>query len=1175
MKFITLFTLLLLFSLNLEAQTFKKIPPVVCPADPNSYDTRVRLPDHIKVLIEQKKSGRLNASSGATINVTYTGFTAEAQAAFQHAVDIWAALLNSPVTINVDAQFAELGQRVLGSAGPGNLVRDFPNAPNDTTFYHIALAEKIAGKDLNSPGDPDIGASFSSTFPWYYGTDGKTPPDVHDFVTVVLHELGHGLGFSGVEGYDDTTNEGTWDWFDSKVWVYNLFAELGDGTRLIDLPNESIEVGNAIVGGDLFFNGPLAVTSLGERPELYAPATYNGGSSFSHLDESTYSAGNPHSLMSPQVGSGESIHDPGVSLDIFADMGWFITVLDHEPITFVDNFVDDIVFETTIRTDTTIASNSLQVVYSNDDFQTETMVSLANMGGNLFSASISNPGMNSTIKYYFEGLTDDLGRTITSPGNAPDNFYTLTVHDHSIVSVPFGSAEGGDFESGAVGFVSVPLVGDLNLWELGTPTNVLVTSSSATNVWKTDLDANLFEDEKRYSSALISPGFDLSDEVANYEISFELAMDLGDTDGNLFETGPLRTNLEVSTDMGTTWNVLGNLNDEGGENWYNFEDDFSVTVDVTGATGVPSWVFEDLTGRTVNYNISSYAGNADVRFRLVAYMLADYIEDGYITDGLLMDNFEISKGTPTADFKLVDATGVLFPGGQIEFEYISSGATSYLWDFGDGTTSVDENPSHTYTSGGVFDVSLTIQSPLGPNTVTKDGAVTIIGLYDGSSYTLADGGNFETDNGDFIPENISGTGFERGNSSIAGKDGTSSGSFAWVTGISNAEYVDNSKAFLYTPMFDFNAVGAYTFSFRANYNTEEAWDGFIVEYTTDNGLTWQQLDPVVAEGWYDGIGEDNEAQGWPAIPLFSGNSGGYVSKSRDISSLAGNPEIGFRFHWLSDAAETVVGIAIDDFTLTGPEVSGPAVAEFSVSNTTFCQHTEVEFTNESEGAYSSIEWNFGGPGAFPETATGVGPHAVTYASAGTYTVTLTVQGIENGEQIEEKVDLISVAAIHVPMITSELQSFDVYLLTASAGDAYQWYVDNVIIDGATSQTLLVDETGLYSVEVTIDGCTVATSEQNSIDIITAITDEVIDLAIYPNPVTRNIVNFTISDNQNGQVEIIFLNLSGQVVKAISEVKSSTNFNKSYDVSELSNGIYFVSIKIDSAPTAVRKLILSR
>lgn len=55
----------------------------------------------------------LNAQT-ATINVTYNGFTPEAQTAFQYAVDIWADLIKADVPIDVVANFTPL--ETLGSA---------------------------------------------------------------------------------------------------------------------------------------------------------------------------------------------------------------------------------------------------------------------------------------------------------------------------------------------------------------------------------------------------------------------------------------------------------------------------------------------------------------------------------------------------------------------------------------------------------------------------------------------------------------------------------------------------------------------------------------------------------------------------------------------------------------------------------------------------------------------------------------------------------------------------------------------------------------------------------------------------------------------------------------------------------------------------------------------------
>jgi hypothetical protein len=83
--------LLLVFSLPAfsNAQEFRKFRPVVCPEDPHSYHTRVPMSDEVKRLIAQANQRGNNEQSGSNIIVDYQGFTPEAQAAFQFAVDIW------------------------------------------------------------------------------------------------------------------------------------------------------------------------------------------------------------------------------------------------------------------------------------------------------------------------------------------------------------------------------------------------------------------------------------------------------------------------------------------------------------------------------------------------------------------------------------------------------------------------------------------------------------------------------------------------------------------------------------------------------------------------------------------------------------------------------------------------------------------------------------------------------------------------------------------------------------------------------------------------------------------------------------------------------------------------------------------------------------------------------
>jgi len=277
----------------------------------------------------------------ATFVVTYNGFTPAAQAAFQRAVDIWSSILISPVPIHVTANWTALGPGILGSAGASSVYRDFPNAPQAGTWYAVALAEKLAGAELNGASSADINANFSSAIPnWYFGTDGNPPAGQFDLVTIVLHELGHGLTFAG--SMTVTSGQGSWG-LSGFPMIYDRFAENGAGQSLTNtslFPNPSTTLATQLQSNSVFFNGPHAVTGNGgTRPPLYAPASWIQGSSYSHLDEATYPAGNPNSLMTPEFGMAEAIHNPGpVALGMFQDMGWSISSGGTSTIKYEETF---------------------------------------------------------------------------------------------------------------------------------------------------------------------------------------------------------------------------------------------------------------------------------------------------------------------------------------------------------------------------------------------------------------------------------------------------------------------------------------------------------------------------------------------------------------------------------------------------------------------------------------------------------------------------------------------------------------------------------------------------------------------------------------------------------------------------------------------------------------------
>jgi hypothetical protein len=151
---------------------------------------------------------------------------------FLYAAAIWESVLQPVNDIYVIAAFDPLGANVLGSAGTQFVHRNFPGAELANTWYPDALADQLAGADLN-PCCFDIGATFSSNFAFYFGVDNNEGALV-DLLPVVLHELGHGLGFANFvnevagtlfQGGRDVYSQYTLDVTTNKKWNEMTNAE--------------------------------------------------------------------------------------------------------------------------------------------------------------------------------------------------------------------------------------------------------------------------------------------------------------------------------------------------------------------------------------------------------------------------------------------------------------------------------------------------------------------------------------------------------------------------------------------------------------------------------------------------------------------------------------------------------------------------------------------------------------------------------------------------------------------------------------------------------------------------------------------------------------------------------------------------------------------------------------
>jgi len=168
------------------------------------------------------------------------------------------------------------------------------------------------------------------------------------------------------------------------------------------------------------------------------------------------------------------------------------------------------------------------------------------------------------------------------------------------------------------------------------------------------------------------------------------------------------TQFQVSIDNGTTWiGQCGNY-----------------TVNGTSANGSvqpnnqpvyegvqSSWVLEE-------FNLSDYLGQQiKVRFQLRA-------DGGTNADGFYFDDFKIfynevgAPVEPVASFQ--PSTQNACEGTSVSFTDFSSNIpTSWVWNFGDGNSSTQQNPSHTYASTGTYTVQLTVTNSAGTNTTSQ------------------------------------------------------------------------------------------------------------------------------------------------------------------------------------------------------------------------------------------------------------------------------------------------------------------------------------------------------------------------------------------------------------------------------------------------------------------------
>jgi PKD repeat protein len=403
-------------------------------------------------------------------------------------------------------------------------------------------------------------------------------------------------------------------------------------------------------------------------------------------------------------------------------------------------------------------------------------------------------------------------------------------------------------------------------------------------------------------------------------------------------------------------------------------------------------------------------------------------EIGYITVGL----------APVANFDALYAYNTVPT--IVSFRDFSTGTTplTYAWEFGDGATSTEQNPKHTYIRKGLYTVKLTVTNFYGSSTETKVNYIAI-GLAPNAAFT----GEPTTGN---APLNVAFTDHSTGYPT----------SWKWNFG-------DGQESTKQNPVHTYWAGGDYTVTMTASndYGTSSDSKHYYVhvmppltaKFTADpkSGIAplvvkFTDMSTGSPELWTWDFGDGNTSKGPNPVHAFTSAGAFHVTLtvSRGMNK--------------DSTTQTII-------------VGGVPAADFVADSTTVSVNTPVHFTDKSVNSPSAWAWDFG-DGA---TSTEQNPTRV-YAAKGVYTVTLTATNI-NGKDTETKVNYITVGIPPTADFISEVPSYQegsrtqyVRFIDTSIGNPVSWswdFGDGTTFEGQYPPLHLYNRDGSYTVSLTV------------------------------------------------------------------------------------------------------------
>ncbi len=410
-----------------------------------------------------------------------------------------------------------------------------------------------------------------------------------------------------------------------------------------------------------------------------------------------------------------------------------------------------------------------------------------------------------------------------------------------------------------------------------------------------------------------------------------------------------------------------------------------------------------------------------------------------------------------ADFG-VDTTWGSAPLTVTFSDYSSGGPTAWNWDFGDGSASTAQAPSHTYSATGLYTVSLTATNALGSNTCSKPGFLSVceVKTYaptDWRAHSASDAAHFLRPSCETVTGAVAPTAGTVAN--LAAKDG-SYVQFPSTYDSTSKTYYCFVGAYLKTPYTPDQILAVHVdTTARSDNPNSPGEDWYMYAFPSQNctpGDAWafDWYVPNWGTDWRD-MGKTFQVSSYP----------GLVSDTGEIMAV----------WWAGGTTAFNSQLDYVQYTLyvkpgggTGP------LADFSALPIVGSSPLPVAFTDASTNTPTAWSWSFGDGG----TSTVQNP-SHTYSALGQYTVTLTATNAQ-GSNTCAKPNYVSVMTSGVAPVAdftfspdSGVSPLSVSFTDASTnGPAWWWWSFG---DGATSTeqnpTHLYVTPGVYDVSLTV------------------------------------------------------------------------------------------------------------